>query len=1255
LPQPFEGCEPGAEAVSVADLDPEQRRRIAVQMVAVSSLLGDAELWPGRRALASASVVATGDGFVLRLPALPVSLPAVWSRLGGGEEAARATRGAVIEAVVEVTGVEPAAGGRRGLEPGFFLDGALAQLLERLEAPLDIATARSLWMWRWSAPPLPDPGDARLVDVADLGLARRLGASLWAAAARAGRGATLEMTTDGAEAVTVAAAEGSDRVRVAAGSFDAESAASLVDRSGTGTVATVGLGAFPGGWNARPFRLFNPGRLAAHLGIVGVRPVRRQRIIDELKGRFDPLSSADRGRLTESARRLFEAQKTRPTQRFTRLVRVASLAPEGIPEDLGRELAGASDKELAAAVEGQSVLVRDGRLMLPEAASMKVDPLHSEVAAVFPTDSPQGMLHRGLAVGNAGEVLTWARSRLDDLDAAAVRDLLQEVEAGALGSGVQAAHAEACLSLADAAGARRALKGMDREIAGPWRDWLRLLDRTPQGEVPLPQPIDVRHAPRACAEIALVALRRSVGRSAEAAGRSVVVITEAMERLHGPSRRWIDIRFAARMKPERLNDRQWRKEVADGHPELEGLLLFERASRAILDRQYLLARRLLRRLIDREGAPGRMASMQVNLGLVEGELGRPAVSERLTLGAYRLFQVAGFRHREWVALHNLAVADIDQLRLRRAARRLDRLGALETSIFEEVERVRLALAAGHLEDFRRRLGELPAVEDGADEQIAQAIFLLRGVEALFDGCTADATSLLARGGEEGKAWLELVGEIPSGMSGEDGWGVRRAAALAVELRHSRAVAWDERPLDLKDGMAVALCRELAVRPGWPPSRLRQRAARVLSDCGIDGWASRMRWGPEEADGFHRALSEVIRGQRLGTLQKQVPGGLLEALGVTGLVVREAARGRDLLAIGEGRPVGGMSRGGFEVIPLGFEPLPGPAWDLFLDVLSLLAPTQGVEISEPSEEVVRIDGGSPAAERLRSEILRVAGPSFNLLIHGETGSGKEIVAREIHRLSGRTGDLVCVNVAAIPGNLLESELFGAVKGAFTGADRHRRGLVAAADGGTLFLDEVGDLDATLQVKLLRFMEAGEVRAVGSDQVREVDTRVVCATHRNLKRRVRQARFREDLYYRMAVATIEVPPLRERRLDIPVLRSIFEREAARRYGLPVPTWSRRAEEMLMSHSWPGNVRELKHTVEVAMARSGGRQIRPADLPIPEADRPVRGSWESALADFKRTLLTEVLARHHGNRSAAARELGISRQGLLYQIRKLGLKDL
>jgi transcriptional regulator with PAS, ATPase and Fis domain len=350
----------------------------------------------------------------------------------------------------------------------------------------------------------------------------------------------------------------------------------------------------------------------------------------------------------------------------------------------------------------------------------------------------------------------------------------------------------------------------------------------------------------------------------------------------------------------------------------------------------------------------------------------------------------------------------------------------------------------------------------------------------------------------------------------------------------------------------------------------------------------------------------------------------------------------------------IAHGRVEVVPLGGAPSFAAPWNLLVRILDLVVGPEGTPDRGAATADGGIDGVSPAIARLRGEVRRLAKTRLTVLVLGETGSGKEMVAREIHRLSGRRGELVSVNIAAIPSNLLEAELFGSVKGAFTGADRSRRGLIPAADGGTLFLDEVGDLDPALQVKLLRFLESGEVRPVGADQSRIVDVRVVCATHRDLQRLIDQGRFRPDLFYRIGIANVVVPPLRERPEDIPLLREIFERDAADRHGLQVSSWTGVAEETLRRHDWPGNVRELRHTVEVAMARAAGQAIRPGHLPI-EVDRPaVRRRWDDALADFRRRLLADALTRHHGNRSAAARELGISRQALLYQLKALKMKS-
>jgi sigma-54-dependent transcriptional regulator len=214
------------------------------------------------------------------------------------------------------------------------------------------------------------------------------------------------------------------------------------------------------------------------------------------------------------------------------------------------------------------------------------------------------------------------------------------------------------------------------------------------------------------------------------------------------------------------------------------------------------------------------------------------------------------------------------------------------------------------------------------------------------------------------------------------------------------------------------------------------------------------------------------------------------------------------------------------------------------------------------------------------------------------------------------------------------------------------LVDSARGGTLFLDEIGDLEEHLQVKLLRFLESREVRPLGCDRFHTVDARVVAATHRNLRMAMRAGRFREDLFFRVASAVIRVPPLRERREDIPLLTTVFSERAVRHGGLAPCHWSRSSIASLCGYHWPGNIRELRSVVEVALVRAGGGTISSQHLSLHSATPAPKRQWHAALDDFRRGFLAEALTRHAGNRSATARELGISRQALHYHIRRLGL---
>lgn len=311
------------------------------------------------------------------------------------------------------------------------------------------------------------------------------------------------------------------------------------------------------------------------------------------------------------------------------------------------------------------------------------------------------------------------------------------------------------------------------------------------------------------------------------------------------------------------------------------------------------------------------------------------------------------------------------------------------------------------------------------------------------------------------------------------------------------------------------------------------------------------------------------------------------------------------------------------------------------------------------------GSTPAMRDVRRLVETVAPSDASIMILGETGTGKELIARNLHDLSHRAENaFIPVNCGALPENLVESELFGHRKGAFTGADTHRKGLFEVANGGTLFLDEVGELDKSVQVKLLRFLEAGEIRRVGENDPFRVDVRVLCATNRDLREMVANDQFREDLFFRLNTFEIVLPPLRDRREDIPDLaRHLLSRYGSRRGGSE-PTLTPEAIATLMSHDWPGNVRELANAIERATILSGNGLIRPEHLPTQSQIRRPSQAGSSAhagphfaipdgnptLRDIEMKYIQVVLEKHNGNKPAASRELGISLKTLYNKINQL-----
>ncbi|MSR74345.1 MAG: sigma-54-dependent Fis family transcriptional regulator [Planctomycetes bacterium] len=304
-----------------------------------------------------------------------------------------------------------------------------------------------------------------------------------------------------------------------------------------------------------------------------------------------------------------------------------------------------------------------------------------------------------------------------------------------------------------------------------------------------------------------------------------------------------------------------------------------------------------------------------------------------------------------------------------------------------------------------------------------------------------------------------------------------------------------------------------------------------------------------------------------------------------------------------------------------------------------------------QSMAEIVGRSPAMFEVFKAIARAADSTASVLIQGETGTGKELVARSIHQHgSRRARPFLAINCAALPENLLENELFGHEKGAFTGAIARKAGLFEQADGGSVLLDEIGEMPLALQSKLLRTLQSGEVRSVGAGAVQRVDVRVLAASNRDLRHAVSEGTFREDLFFRLNTITIRVPALREHMEDLPLLAERFLRAAAERSGKPVQAISREALALLTRHDWPGNVRELEHAIDRAVSFARQDMLLPEDIPQ-ELSEP-RASRLMSLDDLEKQHILYVLKTVQGNRQRGAEVLGIDRKTLYRKLLRYGM---
>ncbi len=378
----------------------------------------------------------------------------------------------------------------------------------------------------------------------------------------------------------------------------------------------------------------------------------------------------------------------------------------------------------------------------------------------------------------------------------------------------------------------------------------------------------------------------------------------------------------------------------------------------------------------------------------------------------------------------------------------------------------------------------------------------------------------------------------------------------------------------------------------------------------------------------------------------------------------------------GNAVSAYEGGAFEYLPKPFD------IDVAVDLVRRAARVQPGSPTEPVPvpKIPELLGRAPAMQQVFRAIGRLARSSVTVLITGESGTGKELVARALHDHSPRSAKpFIALNTSAIPADLLESELFGHEKGSFTGADSQRRGRFEQADGGTLFLDEIGDMSTPLQTRLLRVLAEGEFYRVGGQTPIRVDVRVIAATHQNLQDRVARGVFREDLYHRLNVIRIELPPLRSRSEDIPELLEHYISAAAHELGVEAKTLSPDSLAKLASYAWPGNVRELVNLCRRLSVLAPGTQVQVEDLPhelvSATPSGPVDADWARALAswadrhamtgkkplldealpEFERVLIRSALKRTQGHRQEAAKLLGWGRNTLTRKLKELGMNDV
>jgi DNA-binding NtrC family response regulator len=702
--------------------------------------------------------------------------------------------------------------------------------------------------------------------------------------------------------------------------------------------------------------------------------------------------------------------------------------------------------------------------------------------------------------------------------------------------------------------------------------------------------------------------------------------------------------------------------------EVRGLLALGRRDGAAVIEHYSAVLRERRRLP--RVAAGRHWS---NLAYGRVLVGDLAGAERAVRHAQRLLSATESPARDTLGHYNLA-----EIRLRRG----HLAGVVEALEASTAENRRTGNARGQVADLELqvRLELVQGRPEAALAHCAEAVELIAaagvGERQVFDLFAARAYGWLRRPQRAAACLARVASEVVGELEPEE-----RPAVWALAGRADRAASeaegtpwaglwsahlaglqprpgvWEElRRLEPVRAARLVLDSE-TVRPRVVPPVWLRRAVASWRAVGADVFADRLE---RQSLSPWRAVERYLEGE---TEDRRSACELFAAAGCPDVRLTYVRGGGErLLVAGEGGEEScEVSRRGGRFI------LRAPFVDDVLRALFLLV-ARDVELPGGGEGEGKGRGAAPAAAGtivgesavLREVLARLdrwARGELPILIFGESGTGKELAARRVHAASERRGQpFEAVNCAALPEeNLAQSELFGHVRGAFTGADRDRQGIFERARGGTVFLDEIGDLPPGVQGKLLRVLQEGEIRRLGESFVRQVDVRVIAATHRDLQRMVHDGAFRGDLYYRLKAAVVALPPLRERGDDLLLLADFLLDQNRRRRGLQAValTLSAEAKARLHRHRWPGNVRELRNTLEAAALLADGREIRAGDLGLPDEEviAPV-GDYHRLVDQFKERLILDALAKSGGNRARAARLLGLTRQALSYHTRQLGL---